>query len=178
MKRIILFTLIFFAGMTAFAQKKSPARVRVEVVEVESDDKEYSIFSYTDKDGTFGYYLTLDSSDLMPGHLIAYDPVTETCVYMGSTLAEVKTTLQTMVDLLKGPFGVEREFLVRTAVGERLDEGLVKSNAVVSRWMLRKVLSFPVNVDNRDRETFLYKGASKSLLVSLKVYMKFHPDEQ
>ena len=43
----------------AYAQDKQPAGVRMEVAEAETDNGDYSIFTYKDTDDSFNYYLSL-----------------------------------------------------------------------------------------------------------------------
>ena len=61
MKRILTIIALVIATLPAFAQKQKniPAGMRMEIVEIEQDDNEYSIFTYKDDDGTFGSYLSL-----------------------------------------------------------------------------------------------------------------------
>ena len=58
-----LFLLLFGTLMlsAAYAQMKQPAGMRVEVAEAETDNGDYSIFTYMDSDAadSFGYYLSL-----------------------------------------------------------------------------------------------------------------------
>jgi hypothetical protein len=58
MKRIIAAIALACVMLSAWAQD-FPAGMRKEIVEIEQDDHEYSLFSYKDADGTFGYYLSL-----------------------------------------------------------------------------------------------------------------------
>ena len=52
--------VVLMTAMSAMAQKQ-PAGMRVEVAESETDNGEYSIFTYKDSeaDDSFGYYLSL-----------------------------------------------------------------------------------------------------------------------
>ena len=58
MKRIIAITALACVLTSAWAQDY-PAGLRREVVEIEQNEDTYSLFSYKDEDGTFGYYLGL-----------------------------------------------------------------------------------------------------------------------
>ena len=52
--------VVLMTAMSAYAQNQ-PAGMRVEVAESETDNGEYSIFTYKDSeaDDSFGYYLSL-----------------------------------------------------------------------------------------------------------------------
>ena len=65
--------LSMMALSTAYAQSQ-PAGMRVEVAEAETDNGEYSIFTYkdTDEDDSFGYYLSLELMELRIQNLMLY----------------------------------------------------------------------------------------------------------
>lgn len=87
MKRVIAAIALACVLTSAWAQD-FPAGMRREIVEIEQDDHEYSLFSYKDADGMFGYYLSLGR----------VTPIVEAEIFGGHT-AEVDLTRSTLKSL-------------------------------------------------------------------------------
>ena len=58
MKRILT-TIVLACVLTSAWAQDFPAGMRNEIVEIEQNEDEYSLFTYKDEDGAFGYYLSL-----------------------------------------------------------------------------------------------------------------------
>lgn len=179
MKRFILCIAAALLLVPAFAQPKNqPAKIRMEIAQCSfEEDKEFTLFSYKDDDLNYGYYFGLGHCDRIPGSIITFDQITETCLYMGQTLAETKERLEFLLALFNNKVTEGVEMPARRAIGE----GLAENALSVIRYEKglwgdkRLVAEFPYN--DHINETFITKRAIKSMLSGLKFYMKLHPNE-
>lgn len=186
MKRILTIIALVIATLPAFAQKQknTPAGMRMEIVEIEQDDNEYSIFTYKDDDGTFGYYLSLghvyrllevtrnDETDFTLDH------VNETCLWLGADAEEASATIETLLELFDAPLATIKEFPCRLSTGaERLGESSIASCSVVKRLLQGKRLCFMFQSGGHTVQADLTKSALKSLRVSFNLHKKMHKDK-
>lgn len=107
------FIAIFICGLLAVSAlaQRGPVGMRIECAEASENDNEFSLFSYRDPDGTFGYYLSVgavfhilevfrdESSD------VSFDHVDEVCVRLGGSRAEVSETLGRMLSWYDADLG-------------------------------------------------------------------------
>lgn len=174
-------TLTFgLLSLLAIAQNQ-PAGIRLEVAECTINEKEYTIFSYTDKeDGTFSYYLGLGTPDGISETIFVFDQFTETCIGMGTTLDEVQARLDEFLALLNETPGTTREYPARLGVGE----GFIHPESTSAKCEVRKKLLwgkrlvFYFKNDAYTTETYLSKSGIKSLRTNLKIYRKLHPKKE
>lgn len=161
MKRIFLIIALVVVAACSMAQDNRVC-VRDEIAEAGADDKEYTIFTYTWKDGTFGYYLGLGGTDRIPGSPIVYDRVTETCIYLGATATEALATMDTIIECFKMERGVTREFPAAMAVGRPL---MHRGTATcrVQNQLFGKRLIFRFTKDDYTTESNLIRSGAKSI---------------
>ena len=182
MKRIL--TTLLLACMTLFAvAQNSPIGMKMEIAEVGQDDNEYSIFTYKDPDGTFGYYLSvghvfqlleLFSDDLSS----SLGLVNETCLVMGETMDDAFAFLDSLLELLEEAPGTTAEFPCRLTTGADKLFAFSTANAiVVKRFLQGKRLNFHFVSGNHTADVDLTKSAIKSLRWNLDLYRKLHPNE-
>ena len=184
MKRILLVVAVaMMATMVAQAQN-IPVGMRMEIGDTDSDDSEYSIFSYKDDEETFGYYLGLgrvknyvsifrdDISDM------ALEDIKETCVCLGNTYEEAMATLGDILDLFDKDVNTTVEFQCRAATGgERLGEPATSTCIVQKKPLGGKRLLFQFNCGKRQAHTYLTKSVVKELRTELKIDKKLHPKQ-
>lgn len=181
MKRIL--TTLALAVMTLFAvAQNSPFGMKMEIVEIDQDDNEYSIFTYKDPDGTFGYYLSVGhvfeileifSDDLSS----SFGHVDETALVMGETMDDAFAFLDSLLALLEEAPGTTAEFPCRLTTGA--DQLFVPSTAlavVVKRFLQAKRLSFHFESGGHTAEVDLPKSVVKTLRWDLNLYRKLHPN--
>ena len=182
MKRIL--TTLVLACMTLFAVAQNiPVGMKMEVAEVGQDDNEYSIFSYKDPDGTFGYYLSVGHvfqllELLFDNSSSSFGLVDETCLVMGETLDDASAFLDTLLEMLEEAPGTMADFPCRLSTGA--DQLFVPSTAnaiVVKRFLQAKRLCFHFVSGSHTAEVDLTRSAIKSLRWNLDLYRKLHPDE-
>ena len=147
MKRIIA-TIAFACVMLSAWAQDFPAGMRKEIVEIEQDDHEYSLFSYKDADGTFGYYLSLGrvfpilEAEIFGGQT-TISHVDETCLCLGATTEEALATIEQLLALLEEPVGTTAAFQCRrSSGGERLSVPDRANCVVVKRFLQGKRLNF------------------------------------
>ena len=179
----MLITLaLAFTTVFAFAQN-IPAGMRMEIIEVGQDDDEYSIFTYKDDDGTFGYYLSLGHKYDLLGILVDDDTdfslshIDETCLLLGATADEADATLNTLLVLVDGEPGTMVEFPCRMSMGaERLGGASTAICYVTKRLLQSKRLVFHFTSGSRTAEADLTKSAIRSLISGFKLGQKLHPN--
>ncbi|MBQ9888147.1 MAG: hypothetical protein IJM41_02755 [Bacteroidales bacterium] len=184
MKHLLFTIALVFAGVIAFAQN-IPAGMRMELTECEENNREYSVFSYKDADGTYGYYLSLGrefrliesnrEDGTVSGHI---DHIDETCILLGSTMDEAIASLDSLLDLLNEDPGTVLEFPCRLATGaERLGEPSTATCFITKRILQGKRLCFQFISGRHTAQTDLTKSSIKSLKSGVKLYKKLHPKQ-
>ena len=165
MKRIIILIAFSLAAFGAAAQHR-PVEIRDDIVEAESNNEEYTIFSYTQKDGSFGYWLGLGDVDRIPGKIFVFDDFTETCIYLGATAAEALSTLDTIVACFT--MGDKtREFPAMMSIGRPLMFSGT-AECFVQKGLLGKRLCFRFTHENYTTESCLNKSGAKNLRSTFK----------
>lgn len=185
MKRILTIIALVIVTLPAFAQKQKsiPAGMRMEICEAEQNDNAYSIFTYKDEDGTFGYYLSLgrvyrllevttDNSNMTLDH------VNETCLLLGSTADEAAASLDALFEMFDAPVGTVKDYPCRLTTGaESLGDSSVATCMVVKRLLEGKRLNFLFKRGNHTVSADLTKSAIKTLRWNFKLGRKLHPSE-
>ena len=183
MKKIIMILMLALVAGFAFAQG-FPAGMRREITSAgEDDEREYSIFTYKDEDGTFGYYLGLGREfkllEVMDGDTVtsSFGLFDEACLWLGETADDVAAALDGFLDLLDEPVGTVKEFPSRLTAGADMLTG--HSTAVcfiVKRFLQAKRLCFHFTAGSHTGEVDLTKSAIKSLRWSFNLARKMHSD--
>ena len=168
MKRMIMAIALACVVTSAWAQD-FPAGMRKEIVEIEQDDHEYSLFSYKDADGTFGYYLSLGrvypivDAEIFGGHT-SFSHFDETCLCLGATKEEALATIESMLALLEEAPGTTAAFQCRrSSGGERLSVPDQANCVVVKRFLQGKRLCFQFVSGEQTAEVDLTRSTLKTL---------------
>ena len=154
MKRIIAAIAFACVMLSAWAQD-FPAGMRKEIVEIEQDDHEYSLFSYKDADGTFGYYLSLGrvfpilEAEIFGGQT-TISHMDETCLCLGATTEEAPGTTAAFQ-------------CRRSSGGERLSVPDQANCVVVKRFLQGKRLNFQFVSGGHTADVDLTRSTLKSL---------------
>lgn len=171
MKRILTLVAALALSALSFAQN---AGSRNDITTLKSEDKVYELFTYTDADGMFGYYLGLGAPDTMPETLTG---VSGACVYLGTNATEAQRTLNALVALFESPAGVSQDFTVRALKGGTLLAPAASPAAVQILLLGAKRLSFSCDCSGSTFETYMRKNAARDVSEALKDYLKQHPAE-
>lgn len=179
-----LLTMLFLSTMalsTAYSQNQ-PAGMRVEVAEAETDNGDYSIFTYKDtgEDDTFGYYLSLGrvtdflGADEILG--IEVQNIHEVTIRLGATTDEALSTIDTMLELYNKDVDTTAEFKGRAATsGFQLGDTLTATCTVVRRTLGGKRLQFLFPSGNRQARCYLSKSTLKELRTNFRIDIRLHP---
>ena len=185
MKKTIL-TAVFLLILTALPMlaQKQPAGMRVEVAEAETDNGEYSIFTYkdTDEDDSFGYYLSLGRvTDFLGADEILGMEVKnlhEVTIRLGGTTDEALATIGAILDLFDKDVDTTVEFSGRAATsGFKLGEPVTSTCVVVKRPLGGKRLQFLFPEGKRQGRAYLSKSTLKELRTNFKFDIKLHPKQ-
>ena len=169
-RTLILGIVMTLACLGATAQNR-PVEIRDDVAEAEFNGNDYTIFSYTMKDGSFGYYLGLGGYVNIPGTPLAVDGITETCIFLGTTAAEALATLDTIVACFDMESGATRDFPAMLAIGRPLkNDGIAVCS--VQKLIFSKSLCFRFVNGDYKTESYITKSTVKSLRTSFKFNMR------
>ena len=152
------------ASVVALAQ--TPA-ARVELARAEDDGNLFTVFTFKDADGTQGYYLGLGTPNDIPGTVIVFDDVAETCIFLGETLAEAAKTMDDILALYGQGAGTTASFTARMGVGPMVLEKGIATAVVKNRFLAGKRLSFFYTSSRYTTETYLRKATAKKLAAAL-----------
>ena len=168
MKRIIT-TLALACVLTSAWAQDFPAGMRREIVEIEQNDHEYSLFSYKEEDGSLGYYLSLGrvtpivEAEIFGGHT-SFSHIDETCLCLGATKDEDLATIESLLALLDEAPGTTAAFQCRSSSGgERLSVPDQANCVVVKRFLQGKRLCFQFVSGEHTAEVDLTRSTLKSL---------------
>ena len=168
---------------TAYAQKQA-AGMRVEVAEAETDNGEYSIFTYkdSDEDDSFGYYLSLGRvTDFLGADEILgmqVQNIHEVTIRLGATTDEAMATIGDILDLYDKDVDTTVEFQGRAATsGFKLGEPVTATCTVVKKTLGGKRLQFLFPEGKRQGRCYLSKSTLKELRTNFKIDIKLHPKQ-
>ena len=183
MKRILLAIVAAMALGIAYAQKQ-PAGMRVEVAEAETDNGDYSIFTYkdTDENDSFGYYLSLGRvADFLGADEILGMEVKnlhEVTIRLGATTDEALATIGNILDLYDKDVDTTVEFQGRAATsGSKIGEAVTSTCTVVKKTLGGKRLQFLFPEGKRQGRAYLSKSTLKELRTNFKLDIKLHPKQ-
>ena len=186
MKKIFaMMALAIMVTTSAQAQKqKQPAGMRMEIAEAETDHGEYSIFTYKDEDGTFGYYLSLSRVTHVLGLIrdditdASFDSIKETCISLGATSDEAFATIDNIIALFDKDVETTTEFDGRAATGaDRLGQPTTAICVVQKKPLGGKRLEFLFTCGKHNAHAYLSKSTIKDLRMNFKIDRKLHPKQ-
>ena len=184
MKKLMILLLLSTMVLTTALAQKQPIGMRVEVAEAETDNGDYSIFTYqdTDADDSFGYYLSLGrvadflGADEFLG--LEVKNLHEVTIRLGATTDEAMATISDILDLYDKDVDTTVEFQGRAATsGFKLGEPVTTTCTVVKRALGGKRLQFLFPEGNRQARVYLTKSTLKELRTNFKFDIKFHPKQ-
>ena len=164
--------------------QKQPAGMRVEVAESETDNGEYSIFTYKDSeaDDSFSYYLSLGrvtdflGADEILG--VEIKNLHEVTIRLGATTDEALATIGTILDFYDKDVDTTIEFQGRAATsGLKLGEPVTTTCTVVKKALGGKRLQFLFPEGKRQGRAYLSKSTLKELRTNFKIDIKLHPKQ-
>ncbi len=178
MKRIICITALLIGTLAAFAQQtKIPQRL--ELVEIEINDGQFNLEVFNmPKDGENSYFLSVSRLGIGDDFVqLKIDPVSELFVPLGETLEETVETLQFMQRLFKADPGTAIEMDGCVGIGFPSDK-LETVRVTHRQLVLSHLLEFSISRGNYVRAAHVPRSDFNSLITSLGVYRKLHPNEE
>ena len=182
MKRILT-TLVLACVLTSAWAQDFPAGMRREIVEIEENDREYTLFSYKDEDGAFGYYLSLGQvfpileAEIFGGQT-TISHIDETCLCLGATKEEALATIESLLALTEEAPGTTATFQCRRASGgERLSVPDQANCVVVKRFLQGKRLCFQFVSGGHTADVDLTRSTLKTLRWDLNLGKKLGLNE-
>ena len=184
MKKILMWAVIAILTLSfdSFsASAKDVTGMRMEIAEVEEDDNEFSIFTYKDKDGTYGYYMSLGRVFRIMDLLFdgetntSFDHVDEVCLCLGGTAEQALTSLDLLLSYFDEDVNTIAEFPARMSTGaERLGDLTIIHCVVKKKFLKGKYLQFNFVSGKHSAEADLSKSTVKFLKKALEFDMKRH----
>ena len=167
----------------AFAQNTSILRPRMEIAEVETEvadmvDTQLEVFYMNDESPRM-YYLSLGNlgvgTDIVQ---IDFDPVFELFIPLGGTLEEAVAKMEE----IKGFYALPKLSTAELSGSFALaypNDNVVTVTVTRRQLILTKLLEFsiPTGSEGIVRATHISKSDFSSLLSSVKLYRKLHPNE-
>ena len=174
----LLIAFLLLGTITASAQKKSG--MRIEVAEAETDNGDYTIFTYQDEDGTTGYYMSLGrTSDFLGADEVLgmkVQNISETAIWLGSTTDEAFATIDNIMALYDKDVDTTTELQGReTTDGFQLGEPTTTQCTVVKKTLGGKRLQFLFPIGKKQARAYLTKSTLKELRMNFKMDVKLHP---
>lgn len=184
MKKILMWALIAVMMLsfdTFSASAKDVTGMRMEIAEDEDGDNEFSIFTYKDDDGTFGYYLSLGRvfrvmDILFDGNTdTSFDHIDEVCLCLGATAEQAKVSLELLLSYFDEDINTIAEFPARMSTGaEKLGKPTIINCVVKKKFIKGKYLQFNFVSGKHSAEADLSKSTVKFLKKALELDMKRH----
>ena len=176
MKKVISIIAALLVTVTAFGQN-SILRQRLEIAEVEVNDGDVNleVFQMED-DGQ--YYLSVGNPGIGDEIIqIQFDPLTELFIPLGGTLEEAINTLDKFRDFAKQSAGRSMEIEGCLAIGYPNDK-MEPVKLSTQQFIFSKILVFGVERDGLLRATQIPRSDLNSLVSTVKLYQKIHPNEK
>jgi len=182
MKRILLLAVTAMMTVLNGNAQNIPVGIRMEVAESEGDKSEYSIFTYKDEDGSFGYYLSLGriTSFLEADEILgmSVENIKEMCICLGSTSDEAFAALDSIIDLYNLEVETSVELQGRTTTdGGRLGEPTTSVCTVKKKPLGGKRLEFLFSCGSRQGRVYLTKSVVKELRMEFRMDKRLHPSQ-
>lgn len=183
MKKVLLWALTAITALTCntftASAKDIPTGMRMEIVEAEQDDNEFTIFTYKDEDGTMGYYMSLawdfNISEIFDVQILggSLSHIDEVCLYLGGTADEALESLNSLMSLYDKDANTTVELPARLSTGaDRLGDNTTVQCIVKKKFLGGKSLQFHFVSGKHTAKTNLGKSTFKFLRKGLELDMK------
>ena len=177
---IAIFTLTL-DSFTASA-KGSHAGMKLEIVETDDNDSQFSIFTYQEEQGGPAvYYLGIgrefEASEVFGFEIFggSLSHIDESALYLGATADEALASLDALFDLLDKDVDFETEFPGRLSTDSgQLSDPTTVACVVKKKFLSGKFLRFYFVSGKHNAEADLSKSSLKFLRKGLEMDMKRH----
>lgn len=177
---LVAVSMLTLDAFSASAKGKALG-MRLEIVETDDDDNQFSVFTYQEKDGPVAYYMSVGSEfnfsevfdiEILGGSLSQMD---EVCLYLGSTADEALAAIDGMLALYDKDIDDVFEFQGRLTTGSgQLGDPTTVTCVVRKKFLSGKFLRFYFVSGKHNAESDLGKSTLKFLRKGLEMDMKRH----
>ena len=186
MKKLLLWALvaIFTLTLDTFpAQAKDkPLGMKLEIVETDDNDSQFSIFTYQEeKGGPVVYYLGIgrefEASEVFGFEIFggSLSHIDESALYLGATAEEALASLDALFNLFDKDVDFQTEFPGRLTTGSgQLGDPTTVACVVKKKFLSGKFLRFYFVRGKHNTEADLGKSSLKFLRKGLEMDMKRH----
>ena len=185
MKNLMIWALVavFMLTLDAFtaSAKDKALGMKLEIVETDDDDNQFSIFTYQEKDGPIAYYMGVGNEfnfsevfdiEILGGSLSQID---EVCLYLGATADEALATIDEMLALYDKNVDDIFEFQGCKITGSgQLGDPTTVTCVVKKKFLSGKFLRFYFVSGKHNAESDLGKSTLKFLRKGLELDKKRH----
>lgn len=187
MKKLLMLALVAVFTLTldtfTASAKDKALGMKLEIVETDNNDNQFSIFTYQEKGGAVGYYMGV-GKEFDPSEVFGYEilggtlsvtHIDEVGLYLGSTVDEALKTLDAMLALYDKDVDFQTEFQGRLTTGSgQLDAPTTIPCVVKKKFLKGKFLRFYFVSGKHNAEADLDKSSLKFLRKGLELDKKRH----
>ena len=178
MKRIVSTLFVLAWTVVAFAQG-SLLKQTLEIAEVEINDGDVSLSVFDmPEEGLHQYFLCVGTLGIGDDFVqLQIDPVFQLFIPLGDTLEEAQARLEEFRDIANEPAGKETE-TVGTLALSNPSTGETEPVYITSRrFLFQRLVEFSVKRNGYVRATHIGRSDLGTLITSVKLYRRIHPDE-
>ena len=179
MKRLFSFVIVMAWSFVAFAQG-TLLKQTLEIAEVEIDDGDVSlsVFDMPDE-GEHHYYLCVGTLGIGDDFIqLQIDPLFELFIPLGGTLKEAQEKLEEFKEIGKAPRGTELETIGMLALSNPTTGDPEPVYVTSRRFLIQKLIEFSVRRNGYVRATHIPRIDFNTLVSSVNLYRKIHPNEE
>ena len=186
MKKLLIwsFVAVFMLTLDAFSAsaKDKALGMKLEIVETDDNDSQFSIFTYQEeKGGPVSYYMgsgrEFEASEVFGFEIFggSLSHIDESAMYLGATADEALASLDALMELFDKDVDFETEFSGRLSTGTgQLGDPTTIACVVKKKFLSGKFLRFYFVSGKHNAEADLGKSSLKFLRKGLEMDMKRH----
>lgn len=183
MKKLMIWALVavFTFTLDAFtaSAKDHSLGMKLEIVETDDNDSQFSIFTYQEKGGPVSYYMGIgrefEASEVFGFEIFggSLSHIDESAIYLGATAEEALASLDALFDLFDKDVDFKTEFPGRLTTGSgQLGDPTTIGCVVMKKLLKGKFLRFYFVSGKHNAEADLGKSSLKFLRKGLERDMK------
>ena len=178
MKRIVSTLFVLAWTVVAFAQG-SLLKQTLEIAEVEINDGDVSLSVFDmPEDGLHQYFLCVGTLGIGDDFVqLQIDPVFQLFIPLGDTLEEAQARLEEFRDIANEPAGKETEIIGTLALSNPSTGETEPVYLTSRRFLFQRLVEFSVKRNGYVRATHIGRSDLGTLITSVKLYRRIHPDE-
>ena len=179
MKKTIITVFVLFWTVASFAQGTIwRETIEIASVEINNGDVNLAVLNMPEE-GQNQYYICVGTLGFGDDFVqVGLDPVSQLFIPLGGTLDEAQARLEEIKDFAMQEKGTVKEIEGVLAVGNPSMGELETVYMTARRYFVSRLIEFSVQRNGYVRATHVSKGDMGSLLSSMNLYRKIHPNEK